>query len=639
MLQDRRQPPPISVAIPTRGQSISLQLGVPMSAPVLQAAGDTLDPANHELDSPYLPLSASTSMMVSPGFSPMSANVPMIDQHLQFLLPTGTSTEIDELATESEVLAAGGSSAVTSFSDAASFSAPAMARRASAPAEPLQHRRQHSFPSPSLSYTSLPNLPSSSDSPSSLTQSPSLNPSVPLQPYALPEVIAVPSSSTTTTTTTTSAPTNLTAAKPPDALSSTTSPKEMLFINATLESLKEQLLREEQIPKKKRLRKSSHQVCALERAFEENPMPGATFRQALADRLGMSTRAVQIWRGSSLGPASPSTSEFLPDTTVLKSESTDTVSKPTAAISTNISSMAPPADMIMSPTTHLANSLANLMSSCTSPVPTSPSVQMLSVSSPTVPMIPPNPSTPMLANLPNSRPPPTSFSPATPFYHSPYETHSISNLSPAAALGLGLTTPAHTQSALHMGIPAQMDVSTPVTLAYSSSTSASPMLDIFAFSPMPIDTATVTATHHGVTIKQEESGYAPPAPSITGADEPEPLRRVLFPSSSTSSCPNMTTTSSPDASCACSCGTSTDTSTTGTPYLAPEVPRLFDETEESYAFSSQGYGVVSSGSSTTVMPTTSSLLQHHPSLKAWPMDFENGSGTLTTSALGYPVET
>lgn len=91
------------------------------------------------------------------------------------------------------------------------------------------------------------------------------------------------------------------------------------FINATVESVKEQIIREETMPKKKRVRTSSSQLSILQEAFQQDPMPNAATRTALAERLGMTSRAVQVWfqnrrakmkldqkRGSAAGLLEPS---------------------------------------------------------------------------------------------------------------------------------------------------------------------------------------------------------------------------------------------------------------------------------------------------------------------------------------------
>ncbi|KNC99877.1 uncharacterized protein SPPG_05249 [Spizellomyces punctatus DAOM BR117] len=69
----------------------------------------------------------------------------------------------------------------------------------------------------------------------------------------------------------------------------------MRFINATVESVKEQIIREETMPKKKRVRTSTTQLNVLQQAFAQDPMPSAAVRTALAEKLGMTSRAVQVW--------------------------------------------------------------------------------------------------------------------------------------------------------------------------------------------------------------------------------------------------------------------------------------------------------------------------------------------------------
>lgn len=66
------------------------------------------------------------------------------------------------------------------------------------------------------------------------------------------------------------------------------------FVNATMELLQNQMKREEG-PKKKRTRTTSDQLRILQKAFNVDPMPSATARIALAKKLGMSPRAVQVW--------------------------------------------------------------------------------------------------------------------------------------------------------------------------------------------------------------------------------------------------------------------------------------------------------------------------------------------------------
>ncbi|KAJ3099108.1 hypothetical protein HDU96_010824 [Phlyctochytrium bullatum] len=68
-----------------------------------------------------------------------------------------------------------------------------------------------------------------------------------------------------------------------------------MFINATVESLREKIDRDENLPKKRRLKTSGDQLTVLQEAFEKNPKPSSAVRNELAERLGMSSRAVQVW--------------------------------------------------------------------------------------------------------------------------------------------------------------------------------------------------------------------------------------------------------------------------------------------------------------------------------------------------------
>ncbi|KAJ3276484.1 hypothetical protein HK104_003665, partial [Borealophlyctis nickersoniae] len=69
----------------------------------------------------------------------------------------------------------------------------------------------------------------------------------------------------------------------------------MRFVNATLESVKQQILKEESTPKKKRVRTSNEQLEILQRTFAEDPMPSSAVRNRIAEDLGMSARSVQVW--------------------------------------------------------------------------------------------------------------------------------------------------------------------------------------------------------------------------------------------------------------------------------------------------------------------------------------------------------
>lgn len=66
------------------------------------------------------------------------------------------------------------------------------------------------------------------------------------------------------------------------------------FVHSTMEILENQIKREE-APKKKRTRTSTEQLRILQKAFQTDPMPNSGARAALSKKLGMSTRAVQVW--------------------------------------------------------------------------------------------------------------------------------------------------------------------------------------------------------------------------------------------------------------------------------------------------------------------------------------------------------
>lgn len=66
------------------------------------------------------------------------------------------------------------------------------------------------------------------------------------------------------------------------------------FVHSTMEILENQIKREE-APKKKRTRTSTEQLRILQKAFQTDPMPNSSSRAALSKKLGMSTRAVQVW--------------------------------------------------------------------------------------------------------------------------------------------------------------------------------------------------------------------------------------------------------------------------------------------------------------------------------------------------------
>ena len=72
------------------------------------------------------------------------------------------------------------------------------------------------------------------------------------------------------------------------------SPTTVKFVNATVEILQNQI-RKEEAPKKKRTRTTPDQLRILQKAFSADPMPNSSARLALAKRLGMNARAVQVW--------------------------------------------------------------------------------------------------------------------------------------------------------------------------------------------------------------------------------------------------------------------------------------------------------------------------------------------------------
>ncbi|KAJ3046097.1 hypothetical protein HDV00_003847 [Rhizophlyctis rosea] len=67
------------------------------------------------------------------------------------------------------------------------------------------------------------------------------------------------------------------------------------FVNATVDSVKQQIMKEESTPKKRRIRTSAEQLDVLQNAFMDDPMPNANTRAVLAEQLGMTPRAVQVW--------------------------------------------------------------------------------------------------------------------------------------------------------------------------------------------------------------------------------------------------------------------------------------------------------------------------------------------------------
>lgn len=66
------------------------------------------------------------------------------------------------------------------------------------------------------------------------------------------------------------------------------------FVHSTMEILENQIKRDD-APKKKRTRTSTEQLRILQKAFQTDPMPNAGARATLSKKLGMSTRAVQVW--------------------------------------------------------------------------------------------------------------------------------------------------------------------------------------------------------------------------------------------------------------------------------------------------------------------------------------------------------
>lgn len=69
---------------------------------------------------------------------------------------------------------------------------------------------------------------------------------------------------------------------------------EVKFVNSTVEALEDQI-RKEDAPKKKRTRTTPEQLRILQKAFNSDPMPNSGTRVALAKKLGMNARAVQVW--------------------------------------------------------------------------------------------------------------------------------------------------------------------------------------------------------------------------------------------------------------------------------------------------------------------------------------------------------
>lgn len=76
--------------------------------------------------------------------------------------------------------------------------------------------------------------------------------------------------------------------------SSSASSSDVKFVHSTMEILENQIKREE-APKKKRTRTSTEQLRILQKAFQTDPMPNSSARMVLSKKLGMSSRAVQVW--------------------------------------------------------------------------------------------------------------------------------------------------------------------------------------------------------------------------------------------------------------------------------------------------------------------------------------------------------
>lgn len=79
-----------------------------------------------------------------------------------------------------------------------------------------------------------------------------------------------------------------------NASNSTSSNSDMKFVHSTMEILENQMKRDD-APKKKRTRTTTEQLRILQKAFQTDPMPNSSARVTLSKKLGMSSRAVQVW--------------------------------------------------------------------------------------------------------------------------------------------------------------------------------------------------------------------------------------------------------------------------------------------------------------------------------------------------------
>lgn len=77
------------------------------------------------------------------------------------------------------------------------------------------------------------------------------------------------------------------------ARSESTTP--ITFVNLTMQSVEDEIKRNELSTKRKRMRTSNEQLETLQTAFQQNPMPNAASRALLSKKLGMTSRSVQIW--------------------------------------------------------------------------------------------------------------------------------------------------------------------------------------------------------------------------------------------------------------------------------------------------------------------------------------------------------
>ncbi|KAJ3106228.1 hypothetical protein HDU97_006861 [Phlyctochytrium planicorne] len=68
-----------------------------------------------------------------------------------------------------------------------------------------------------------------------------------------------------------------------------------MFIHATVESLRNKIDKDENSPKKKRIKTSQEQLKILQESFDRDPKPSSAARTELGERLGMSPRAIQVW--------------------------------------------------------------------------------------------------------------------------------------------------------------------------------------------------------------------------------------------------------------------------------------------------------------------------------------------------------